>query len=57
MITPMAASEPMGRRRVTDETASAEASPHTPAPRKTLTPARADTANPPKMAWLSPWPM
>ena len=56
-MTPMAASDPMGRRRVTDDTAMAEARPHTPAPTNRFTPASAETANPPKMAWLSPWPM
>ena len=41
VITPMAASAPIRRRRVTVVMASAEASPHTPAPNTTLTPIRA----------------
>ena len=57
VITPMAASAPMTRRRVTRLIMRPDATPHTPAPRAKFTPSRALAANPPKMAWDSPWPM
>jgi hypothetical protein len=41
VMTPMAASEPMTRRRVTPLIISADARPHAPAPSRTLTPSRA----------------
>jgi hypothetical protein len=57
VMTPMAASEPMARRRVTAVTPSAEARPQRPAPMKKLMPTRSLAAKPPKMAWDRPWPM
>jgi len=57
VITPMAASEPMARRRVTPLIIMAAAKPQAPAPRKKLTPTRALAANPPKIAWDRPCPM
>ncbi len=57
VITPMAASEPITRRRVTPWIMRAEATPQAPAPSRKFTPRRALAANPPKMAWERPWPM
>ena len=57
VITPMAASEPITRRRVTPLIISADARPQAPAPSRTLTPSSALAAKPPKMAWERPWPM
>ena len=57
VITPMAASAPMVRRRVTRATARPEARPQIPAPRKKFSPSAAATAAPPKIAWLRPCPM
>ena len=56
-MTPMAASEPITRRRVTPLIISAEATPQTPAPRRKLTPSSALAAKPPKIACERPWPM
>jgi hypothetical protein len=57
VMTPMAASAPILRRRVTDVMANADARPQTPAPRSTLIPSSGAAANPPKMACDRPWPM
>jgi hypothetical protein len=57
VITPMAASAPITRRRVTPLIISAEATPQAPAPSTTLTPSSALAANPPKIACDSPCPM
>ena len=57
VMTPIAASAAMIRRRDTRPIASPEASPQMPAPRKKFTPTAAQIAAPPKMAWLRPWPM
>jgi hypothetical protein len=57
VMTPIAASAPILRRRVTDVMARAEASPQTPAPSRTLMPSSGAAAKPPKMACDSPWPM
>ena len=57
VITPMAASDPIDRRRVTRLISSAEARPHNPAPTNRLIPIRLLAANPPKMACDKPCPM
>ena len=58
VITPMAASAPMIRRRVTRPTASPEAeAPQAGADEEVEADQRAQIAAPPKMAWERPWPM
>ena len=57
VITPIAASEPITRRRVTPLIMSADATPQAPAPRRKLMPSSVLAANPPKIACESPCPM
>ncbi len=57
VTTPIAASAPIRRLRVTALMASAEARPHSPAPSTIGTPSSGAAAYPPKMACDRPWPM
>ena len=57
VTTPIAASDPTGRRRVIHPMSSAVASPHAPAARNTLIPINDANANPPKIEWDRPCPM